>query len=50
MGRKVGKFEDLEIWKEGIRLATKIYRALNCRVVQYFERRHKFCGAASGSV
>ena len=29
MGEKVGKFEDLEVWKEGIRLATKIYRALN---------------------
>jgi len=32
MGEKVGKFEDLEVWKEGMRLATKIYRALNtCR-------------------
>ena len=29
MGEKVGKFEDLEVWKEGMRLATKIYRALN---------------------
>jgi len=29
MGEKpVGKFEDLEIWKEGMRLATKIYDAL----------------------
>ena len=32
MGEKVGKFEDLEVWKEGMRLATKIYGALNtCR-------------------
>ena len=32
MGVKVGRFEDLEVWKEGMRLATKIYRALNtCR-------------------
>ena len=33
MGEKpVGKFEDLEIWKEGMRLATKIYDALEmCR-------------------
>ena len=32
MGEKVGKFEDLEVWKEGMRLAVKIYRALNtCR-------------------
>ena len=32
MGGKVGRFEDLEVWKEGMRLATKIYRALNaCR-------------------
>ena len=32
MGEKVGKFEDLEVWKEGMRLAVKIYRVLNtCR-------------------
>ena len=32
MGGKVGKFEDLEVWKEGMRLTIKIYRALNnCR-------------------
>jgi len=32
MGEKVGKFEDLEVWKEGMRLAIKIYEALNtCR-------------------
>ncbi len=32
MGEKVSRFEDLEVWKEGMRLATKIYRALNaCR-------------------
>jgi len=32
MGEKVGRFEDLDVWKEGMRLATKIYRALNaCR-------------------
>ena len=32
MGEKVAKFEDLEVWKEEMRLATKIYRALNaCR-------------------
>ena len=29
MGVKVGRFEDLEVWKEGMRLATKMYRALN---------------------
>ena len=29
MGEKVGRFEDLEVWKEGMRLAAKIYRALN---------------------
>ena len=29
MGEKVGKFEDLEVWKEGMRLAVKIYRVLN---------------------
>jgi len=33
MGEKVGKFADLEVWKEGMRLTTKIYRALNtCRL------------------
>ncbi len=26
MGGKVGRFEDLEVWKEGMRLVTKIYR------------------------
>jgi four helix bundle protein len=32
MGEKVGRFEDLDVWKEGMRLATKIYRALKtCR-------------------
>lgn len=32
MGEKVGKFEDLEVWKESMRLAVKIYRTLNaCR-------------------
>ena len=32
MGEKVGRFEDLEVWKEGMRLATEIYQALNtCR-------------------
>jgi len=32
MTGKVGKFEDLEVWKEGMRLTIKIYRALNnCR-------------------
>ena len=29
MGGKVGRFEDLEVWKEGMRPAAKIYRALN---------------------
>ena len=32
MGEKVAKFEDLEVWKEGMRLAIRIYGALNaCR-------------------
>ena len=32
MGEKVGRIEDLEVWKEGMRLATEIYQALNtCR-------------------
>ncbi len=32
MGEKVSKFEDLEVWKEGMRLTIKIYQALNtCR-------------------
>jgi four helix bundle protein len=32
MGGKVGKLEDLRVWQEGMRLAVKIYRALNaCR-------------------
>jgi four helix bundle protein len=32
MGEKIGRFEDLEVWKEGMRLAVKIYRTLNtCR-------------------
>ena len=28
VGQKVCKFEDLEVWKEGLRLATNIYRVL----------------------
>jgi len=32
MTGKVGKFEDLEVWKEGMRLASKVYQALSaCR-------------------
>ena len=32
MGEKICKFEDLEVWKESMRLAAEIYRALNaCR-------------------
>jgi four helix bundle protein len=32
MGYKIGKFEDLRVWQEGMRLTTKIYRVLNaCR-------------------
>jgi hypothetical protein len=32
MGEKVEKCEGLEVWKEGMRLATKIYRVLDtCR-------------------
>lgn len=30
--RQINKFEDLEVWKEGMRLATKIYQVLSsCR-------------------
>ena len=32
MGQKISKFEDLEVWKEGINLAVRIYRELkDCR-------------------
>jgi len=32
MGQKITKFEDLEVWKEGIKLAVRIYRELkDCR-------------------
>ena len=32
MDQKIGKFEDLEVWKEGMSLAAKIYKNLNnCR-------------------
>ena len=31
MVKKIGKFEDLQVWKEGMLLATKIYTSLvNC--------------------
>ena len=28
MGSKVGRFEDLEVWKEGMRLAVALYKQL----------------------
>ena len=32
MVNKIKKFEDLQVWKEGMQLATKIYKSLiNCR-------------------
>lgn len=32
MGEKICRFEDLEVWKEGMRLASRIYRVLrDCR-------------------
>jgi len=32
MGGKIEKFEDLEVWKEGMRLAEKVYKSLkDCR-------------------
>ena len=32
MGQKISKFEDLEVWKEGMHLAARIYRELkDCR-------------------
>lgn len=32
MGNKIHKFEDLNIWKEGINLVTEIYKVLeNCK-------------------
>ena len=32
MGQKVKKFEDLDVWKDGINLAARIYRELqDCR-------------------
>lgn len=32
MSSKIGKFEDWEVWKEGMRLAEKIYKSLqDCR-------------------
>ena len=32
MGNKINRFEDLEVWKESMRLATKIYKNLkDCR-------------------
>lgn len=29
MSTKIGKFEDLEVWKEGMRLAEKVYQSLH---------------------
>ncbi|MFA7166279.1 MAG: four helix bundle protein [Desulfoplanes sp.] len=32
MGEKIRRFEDLEVWKEGMRLASNVYRVLKeCR-------------------
>ena len=32
VGQKVCKFEDLDVWKEGVSLVSKIYRVLKASV------------------